>query len=85
MEDNVLTRLKELRETALRNVEKGFDEIHMIFNKNEVVDTGIVDTSKLRVLIQATKELSELYSEDNGGKADVSLIIEALRGEDSDV
>lgn len=84
MNTKIQTRLKRLRETALESVERGFTELDLIFQKGDTIETGVLDTGKLRQLIQATKDLTDLYKEENSGKADVSLILKALEGEDYD-
>ncbi|MFI3325017.1 MAG: hypothetical protein R3Y35_02465 [Clostridia bacterium] len=84
MRINVQKRLKKLRETALKNVERGFTELDLIFQKENKIETGVIDTGKLRQLIQATKDLTELYKDENSGKEDISLVLKALEGEEND-
>ncbi len=84
MARTIAQRLKSLREKAIKNVERGFNELDLIFQKDNLVETGIVDTGKLRQLIQATKDLTDLFQGENGGKEDVSLILKALEAEEND-
>ncbi len=80
MEDNTLKRLKTLRNHAIKNVERGFEQLDRLFEKDNE-QANLIDPGKLRQLIQATKDLTDLFSDEKDGKAEVSQIIKALEEE----
>lgn len=77
-------RLKSLGDDAVDCVERAMGEISLDWQKDQLVDTGIVNTGKLRHIIQSIKELKDIEAKDleKENKAEASQLLKALEMED---
>ncbi len=82
---NAKEKLSEINESILDCVARAIDEISLDYQKQELIDTGIVDTGKLRHIIQSVKDLKDFSKlEENLKEEELSKLYEALESEDED-
>lgn len=76
-------RLNRLNKSIIRCIEKAIKQISIDVDKNnEITNNGIVDTGKLRHIIQSVKDLKTITAQNNVNDEQLSKIYEALEKED---
>lgn len=76
-------RLNRLNKSIIRCIEKALKQVSTDVNKNnEITNNGIVDTGKLRHIIQSVKDLKTITAQNSVDDEQLSKIYEALEKED---
>lgn len=82
-ENGCSLRLKDLSRRAVDQVERAMKELDMDFQKGELLHTGLVDTGRLRQVIQSIKDLKDIWDEGEE-KKDASSLYLALKQEEAE-
>ncbi len=83
-ESGMEKKLKRLSDSAMKNTERAVKELSKEWEKGELVETGIVNTGRLRHIIQSIKDLKDIAQKDKENR-DIdspSKIYQALEKED---
>ncbi|MEG1427452.1 MAG: hypothetical protein RSC76_07160 [Oscillospiraceae bacterium] len=76
-----MERLSLLMDGAVAGLERAVEELDLDFQKGELLQTGMVDTGRLRQITASIKDLRDMSSA-SPKKADVSKIYSALQMRD---